>query len=271
MKKPRGIKISIQNEMNIHPATQFLFSAFGNSVQSTDLKTMRHVFDLHLHTHYSADACGSPEAMVAAAKHKGLSGIALTDHNTCDAVEYLTRKGLIHKDGFSVDGFLIVPGVEVSTADGHLICLGATLPFMKGRPAAEVVTAIRERGGIAVAPHPFDRFRAGIRQEVLDDLDLAAIEVFNAAVTFKSFNEQAASYAERRGIAGTAGSDAHHDSAAGISSTAYDLTELSVADLLRAIPQGGTLNASYLPFREAMKKNFGNWFRLFNPKPKVKN
>jgi predicted RecA/RadA family phage recombinase len=56
---------------------------------------MRHSFDLHLHTHYSADACGSPEAMVAAAKHKGLSGIALADHNTCDAVEYLTRKGLI--------------------------------------------------------------------------------------------------------------------------------------------------------------------------------
>lgn len=207
--------------------------------------------------------------MIAAAKHKGLSGIALTDHNTCDAVAYLTRKGLIRKDGFAVDGFLIVPGVEVSTADGHLICLGTTLPVMKGLPASEVVGAILERGGIAVAPHPFDRFRAGIRREVLDYLDLAAIETFNAAVTFKSFNTDAAAYAERRGIAATAGSDAHHDSAAGISSTAYDLTELSVADLLRAIPKGGTLNANYLPFREAMKKNLGNWFRIFNPKPKL--
>ena len=229
---------------------------------------MRHAFDLHLHTHYSADACGSPEAMVAAAKHKGLSGIALTDHNTCDAVDYLTRKGLIRKDGFAVDGFLIIPGVEVSTADGHLLCLGTTLPQMKGLPASDVVAAVRERGGIAVAPHPFDRFRAGIRQEVLDDLDLAAIETFNAAVTFKSFNTDAASYATRRGLAATAGSDAHHDSAAGISSTAYDLTELSVAALLEAVPKGGTLNANYLPFREAMKKNFGNWFRIFNTSPK---
>jgi predicted metal-dependent phosphoesterase TrpH len=118
-----------------------------------------------------------------------------------------------------------------------------------------------------VAPHPFDRFRAGIRQEVLDDLDLAAIETFNAAVTFKSFNADATTYAKRRGIAATAGSDAHHDSAAGISSTAYDLTELSLDDLLQAVPKGGTLNANYLPFREAMKKNFGNWFRIFNPKP----
>ena len=228
---------------------------------------MPYAFDLHLHTHYSADACNSPEAMVEAAKHKGLSGIAITDHNTCDAVEYLTRKGLIRADGLPVDGFLIVPGVEVSTADGHLLCLGTTLPFLKGRPAAEVVAAIRERGGVAVAPHPFDRFRAGIRQEVLDDLDLAALETFNAAVTLKSFNTEAAAYAARRGLAATAGSDAHHASAAGISSTAYDLPELSIAALLQAIPKGGTLSANYLSFREAMKKNLGNWFRMFNPKP----
>jgi predicted metal-dependent phosphoesterase TrpH len=229
---------------------------------------MRHSFDLHLHTHYSADACGSPEAMVAAARRRGLSGIALTDHNTCDAVDYLTRKGMIRADGQPVDGFLIVPGVEVSTADGHLLCLGTTLPFMKGKPAIEVVAAIRERGGVAVAPHPYDRFRAGIREEVLNELDLAALETFNAAVSLKKFNEHAAAYATKRGLAATAGSDAHHASAAGISHTSYDLPELSLTALLRAIPQGGELSANYLPFTEAMKKNFGNWFRIFNPSPK---
>ena len=229
---------------------------------------MRHSFDLHLHTHYSADACGSPEAMIEAAKRRGLSGIAITDHNTCEAHDYLKGKGLLREDGAAVEGFLIVPGVEVSTADGHLICLGTTLPFMKGKPASEVVAAIKERGGVAVVPHPFDRFRAGIRKEVLDDLDLAAVETFNAAVSLKRFNEQAAAYALKRGIATTAGSDAHHDTAAGISSTAYDLPGLSLESLLAAIPKGGELNANYLPFSESMKKNFGNWFRIFNPKPK---
>jgi len=228
---------------------------------------MLHAFDLHLHTHYSADAVGTPEAKIAAAKHKGLSGIALTDHNTCDAVEYLTRKELIRADGLPVDDFLIVPGVEVSTADGHLLCLGVTLPQMKGRPAAEVVSAVRERGGIAVAPHPFDRFRAGIRSEVLDTLDLAAIETFNAAVSLKRFNADAATYASARGIASIAGSDSHHDTAVGISRTVYDLPELSLGALLEAIPRGGDAQGHYLPFRESMKKNFGNWFRVFNPKP----
>lgn len=230
---------------------------------------MIHAFDLHLHTHYSADACGSPEEMIEAAKREGLSGIAITDHNSCDAVDHLTRRGLIRSDGLPVDGFLIVPGVEVSTAEGHLICLGTTLPVMKGRPAKEVVSAIRERGGIAVAPHPFDRLRAGIRREVLDTLDLAAIETFNAAVSLKRFNDEAAAYASAKGIAAMAGSDSHHTSAVGISSTAYDLAILSLAALLQAIPRGGTLSANYLPFRESMKKNFGNWFRVFTPKPRV--
>ena len=229
---------------------------------------MRHAFDLHLNTHYSADACGSPEAMIEAAKRRGLSGIAVTDHNTCDAVNYLTRKGLMRPDGEAVDGFLIIPGVEVSTADGHLLCLGTTLPFMKGMPAVEVAAAIRERGGIAIAPHPYDSFRAGIREAVLDQLDLAALETFNAAVSLKGFNQKAGAYAARRGLAATAASDAHHASAAGICSTAYELEKLSVSSLLEAIPMGGELHENYLPFSESMKKNFGNWFRFFNPSPK---
>jgi len=231
---------------------------------------MRHAFDLHLHTYYSSDACGSPEAMIEAAKRRGLSGIAVTDHNTCEAVEHLTRAGLIREDGAAVEEFLIIPGVEVSTADGHLLCLGSTLPQMKGRPAIEVVSAIHERGGIAIAPHPFDSFRAGIREEVLDQLPLDALETFNSAVSMKSFNEKAAAYATRRGIAATSASDAHHASAAGICSTAYDLSELSLAAVLAAIPWGGEHTERYLPFTEAMKKNFGNWFRIFNPAPQVK-
>ena len=231
---------------------------------------MRHAFDLHLHTHYSADACGSPEVMIAAAKERGLSGIAITDHNTCEAVDYLTKEGLIREDGLPVDGFLVIPGVEVSTADGHLLCLGITLPNMKGAPALEVAAAVKQQGGICIAPHAYDSFRAGIREEILDQLDLAALETFNAAVTLRGFNAKAAAYATRRGLAGTAASDAHHASAAGICSTAYDLTELSVSAVLDAISRGGERNENYLSFSESMKKNFGNWFRVFNPSPAEK-
>lgn len=208
--------------------------------------------------------------MIAAAKKRGLSGIAITDHDTCEGVKYLRRKELIRDDGEAVDGFLIIPGVEVSTREGHLLCLGTTLPYMKHKPAVEVVAAIHERGGIAVAPHAYDRFRAGIREEVLNDLDLAAIETFNAAVSMKRFNMHARSYAEHRSLARTAASDAHHAAAVGVSSTSYELPTLSQSALLAALPQGGSLSENYLSFSQSMQKNIGNWFRIFNAKPHAK-
>ena len=98
--------------------------------------------DLHTHTFFSGDGVSSPEENIAAAREKGLHGFAITDHNTCEAITYLLDKGLMREDGQPVDDFLIIPGVEVTTAEGHLLCIGATLPTpmkLKGKPAREVV------------------------------------------------------------------------------------------------------------------------------------
>ena len=139
--------------------------------------------DLHTHSFFSGDGISSPEDMIAAARAKGLHGFAITDHNTCDAVNYLLQKGLMRLDGLPVDDFLILPGVEVTTADGHLLCIGAELPYLKGKPAREVCDMIHQRGGLAIPPHPYDLFRAGIRFSTLETLPVDAIEVFNAATT----------------------------------------------------------------------------------------
>jgi predicted metal-dependent phosphoesterase TrpH len=216
---------------------------------------MLHRFDLHTHTFFSTDACNSPEEMIEAARRRGLSGIAITDHNTCEAHDYLQGHQL-------PEGFLVIPGVEVSTAEGHLLCIGATLPYLKGKPAREVLAEIKKAGGIGIPAHPFDKWRAGIRADTLDTLELEALEVFNAAVTAKSYNEKALQYAKSRGLSMTAASDAHHDSASGISWTTFDLDELSVPALLAAIRKGGTPEGHYLTFQEGMKKHLANWFRI---------
>src|SRR6185312_11296193 len=124
--------------------------------------------DLHSHTFFSGDGVSSPEENIAVAREKGLHGIAITDHNTCDAVTYLLEKGLMREDGLPVDNFLVIPGVEVTTAEGHLLCIGVILPYLKGTPAAEVCKLVHSMGGLAIPPHPYDKFRAGIRQSVLD-------------------------------------------------------------------------------------------------------
>ncbi len=222
-------------------------------------------FDLHCHTHYSEDGISSPEKVIAAAKHKGLNALAITDHNTFDALEYLEAVGLFDPSGHAIDGFLVVPGVEVTTAEGHLLCLGMLFPEakeFKGAPAIEVCSWVQKRGGLAIPAHPYDRFRAGIRESVLDKLNLDALEVFNAASTFKRYNDEAFAYAERRGLPMVAASDAHHAKAVATSFCSADLPALTLPSLMDAIKQGPTMHRVYLSAKESFKKTWANLLRI---------
>lgn len=209
------------------------------------------------------DGVSSPEDLIASARASGLNGFAITDHNTCEASAYMVDKGLMRKDGQPVDGFLVIPGVEVTTAEGHLLCLGCCLPdSVRGRPAVEVCELAHREGGICVAPHPYDLFRAGIRESVLDTLPLDGLEVFNAATTLKRHNRKAYNYAEKRRLPMTAGSDAHHAGAVGVACTILDAVDFSVAGVLAALKNGSELEQRYLSTRQTIRKTWNNWFRL---------
>lgn len=231
---------------------------------------MRHRFELHCHSWYSSDAANSPEDLIAKARSRGLSGIAITDHNTCDAFRYLESVGLTRPDGLPVDDFLVIPAVEVSTAEGHLICLGVVLPNRVGVPAFEVAQEVRQMGGVPIPAHPYDRWRAGIREDVLDTLPIKIIETFNAAVTSREYNVAAKRYAEANGLRGMAGSDAHHASAIGTSVTGLEIENLSLANVLKQIEIATVVEENYLSRWEGTRKHFGNWFRILNRKPKPK-
>ena len=218
--------------------------------------------DLHTHSFFSGDGVSSPEELITAARAKGLHGIAITDHNTSDAITYLLDKGLMRMDGLPVDGFLVLPGTEVTTAEGHLLCIGATLPNLKGTPALEVCKLIHERGGLAIPPHPYDLFRAGIRMAVLETLPIDAIEVFNAATTLRRYNRYAFKYAQMRGLPMTAASDAHHAAAVGTAYTILNTDDLSVKGILAQICKSNELNEKYLTPRDSMRKTWNNWLRL---------
>ena len=218
--------------------------------------------DLHTHTFFSGDGVSSPEENIAAARAKGLHGLAVTDHNTCDAVTYLLEKGLMREDGLPVDGFLLIPGVEVSTEEGHLLCIGTILPYLKGKPALEVCAIIHENGGLAIPPHAYDLFRAGIRQETLEILPIDALEIFNAATTLRRYNRYAFRYAQLRGLPMTAASDAHHSEALGTAYTILNTDDFSVQGVLKQVCQSNELSQHYLSPRDSMRKTWNNWMRL---------
>jgi predicted metal-dependent phosphoesterase TrpH len=219
--------------------------------------------DPHVHSFFSRDGVSSPEKLITAGRERGLHGFALTDHDTCDGCRYLLERGLLREDGAPVDGFLVLPGAEISTAEGHLLCLGVWLPNgLKGTPAAEVIKMVRAQGGVAIPAHPYDRMRAGIREAALESLDVDGLEVFNAATLLEKHNENARRYAQNRGLPMTAGSDAHHHAAIGRSYTAFNAAELSTRSILASLKQTPELHCQPLGLKEALRKTFHNWFRL---------
>lgn len=74
--------------------------------------------DLHVHTFYS-DSTFSPEEAVSCARDKGLSAIAICDHDTVDGIGPSMEAGL-------ATGIEIIPGVEltVEKADAEIHILG---------------------------------------------------------------------------------------------------------------------------------------------------
>ena len=224
---------------------------------------MKYRIDLHCHSRFSSDGVSEPEEMVQAAKERGLHGFAITDHNTSACVDYFLSAGLMREDGKPVDGFLILPGQEITTSAGHLLALGVRLPDLKGIAPDEAMNLVQSAGGLAVPPHPYDNFRAGIRESILRELPLEAIEVFNAAVTFKRANQRSYDYARERKLAMTAGSDAHHVEAIGTACTVLEMEDFSVKGALASIRRGPVgLEQRYMSRTQALRKTWSNVFRL---------
>lgn len=185
-------------------------------------------FDLHIHTYYSKCGVDSPKTMVKMAISKKLDGIAITDHNTTVGALQAMKNN---------QELTVIPGIEVSTRDGEILGLGITQRLPEGKSAQETIDLIRDRGGIAVIPHPYDLLRSsigfGIRMLKFD-----AIEVYNSNLVLPLANRLAKKAAEKEGYSTIAGSDAHIATAVGNAYTIIDETDIE--DVLEAIRKNQT-------------------------------
>ena len=191
--------------------------------------------DPHVHSRASYDGHEPVDLILEHAADIGLDAIAITDHDTIEASLRAAERAPDY-------GIVGVPGVEVSTAHGHLIALGVEEMPPVGEPFAATVDAVRDLGGAAVVPHPFQRTRHGVRKRNLTDCD--AIEVFNAWLFTGYRNRRARTFAARRGYPGVAGSDAHSLRSVGRAYTEIEFDDPSVrvdADaIVDAILKGST-------------------------------
>lgn len=166
--------------------------------------------DPHVHTAASYDSQTPPEALLAAAERKGLDGLVVTDHDTVRGAHVAADLARRYEP-------FVVVGCEVSTADGHLLAIGVEEAPEPGRPLAATARTVRERGGLAVVPHPFQRSRHGAAAADIEAVD--GVEVYNAYTLTGFRNGQARRFADRRGYPAFGGSDAHRAGGVGRAAT----------------------------------------------------
>ena len=183
--------------------------------------------DLHVHTTYSKDSLITPKDLIYYAKKRGLNAVAVTDHNQLEGAWKIAKE----------TDFLVIPGMEISSADGHIVALNVNELVPRGFSAVETVERIHKAGGIAIACHPYVLFKGCLRDKVGATFD--AIEVINArAFPFKNSVKKAEEAAENFKLSRVAGTDAHYGPQIGYGYTAIEAAEPSVDAIAKAIVKG---------------------------------
>jgi predicted metal-dependent phosphoesterase TrpH len=201
--------------------------------------------DLHVHSSYSRDSLITPEELVFYAKKRGLDGVAITDHDRLDGALKMSKE----------TEFFMIPGMEITSSDGHIVALRIKEPVPKGLSADETVERIHEADGLAVACHPVALFKGSLGGHVSSKFD--AIEVINASAFPFAFSVKIARrLASGLGIPQVGGTDAHYGPEIGCAYTVID-SELEVDRVIDAISNGKCEPfGKAIPWRLRLKKQF---------------
>ncbi len=197
--------------------------------------------DLHLHTIYSYDGTASLPAVLSRAKQLGLDVIAITDHDEISGALKAVEISPIY-------GVEVIPGIEITTAEGDLLALFITEKVDAGLSLVETILKVRELGGVCIAPHPMAGgmgMKSLSARSILKALrnpqvaeTLIGIETYNGTSIDRMSNHYAFILACQLDITQTGSSDAHITDTMGFGATEFD--GKTAADLLIALKNGRT-------------------------------
>ena len=207
--------------------------------------------DLHVHTVHSVDSFITAKELAFFMKKRGLDGVAITDHDTVSGFREFRKK---------LD-MLLIPGVEVSTGQGHVLGIGVERMVEAGLSFAETIDLIHDAGGLAIVAHPTAFFK-GIPEERLDE-GFDGMEVVNAsAVPFHYSVRKNRMLAVKLGLPQTGGSDAHYGPEVGMGYSLVD-ADGEVDEVIGAIRRGAVKPFGRgIPWSTRVKRGFYNFKRL---------
>ncbi|AKF04170.1 CehA/McbA family metallohydrolase [Sandaracinus amylolyticus] len=214
--------------------------------------------DFHVHSRESGDASGTLDEIAMYAESIDLDFVMLSEHNTTSQLELYASTQAAHP------ALLLVPGIEVTTYQGHAMSLGGTTWIdhrlgYEGITMAEIAGAVRDDGALFSINHPsLSLGEACIGcawSATLDGAAIDAIEIQTGALSVTSlFLPRTIMRWEELVAAGhhvvaLGGSDDHRagmgtgtfDSPIGSPTTMVWAEELSVGAILDGVRRGRTV------------------------------
>ena len=198
------------------------------------------LIDLHTHTlPWSDDSDLYPAELIHQAKQAGLDAICLTEHDWFwdkDALAKLSQK----------HDFLVLPGVEMNTEEGHLLVFGVEKYNFGMHHAEYLRRVLDEVGGVMVLAHPYrnqlhsnDDFQAAVEQCCQKPIFrfLHTIEVLNGRGTERQ-NKFSHELCRRLNLKGIGGSDAHSISDIPSYATLFERKIGNVEELITELKAG---------------------------------
>lgn len=158
--------------------------------------------DLHVHTEYSIDCTTPLDDIVNRCLELGINCVAIADHGTVEGA--LKMQNLAP--------FTVIVAEEILTPYGEIMGMFLKETIPNDLSVEQTIAQIRAQDGLVCIPHAYDIFRPSalgekIVAEIAGDIDI--MEVFNARSPLLRSSAKAKSFAEKHGLAKSAGSDAH--------------------------------------------------------------
>ena len=158
--------------------------------------------DFHIHTEYSMDCTTPLEKIIERCQETGINCIAVSDHATIEGALEMQR----------LAPFIVIVAEEILTPHGEVMGMFLKEGIPGGLSVEETIAQIRSQDGLVCIPHPLDALRpsaldAKITEEIAGQIDI--VEVFNSRNPFARNSARVRAFAEKHGLAQSAGSDAH--------------------------------------------------------------